>query len=176
MKLQITKLTIIFLFLFTVKLFSQYDRINIDDYIQNPEVIAVNQLQKTNLLVPFKDFDSAAKEYYTESSYYKSLDGNWNFHFENTPYTFPKDFYKKNFKDDSWKEIRVPDDWQLYGYDHLMYRNIPMEFYPYDPPNVPKEINPTGCYRRTFNIPKDWTNRKTILHFDGVKSCAFRLG
>mgnify|MGYP003379689145 FL=1 len=61
----------------------------------------------------------------------------------------------------------------MQGYDHLIYRNVPMEFAPYDPPNVPKELNPTGCYRRSFNIDKDWNGRLIILHFDGVKSNAF---
>jgi beta-galactosidase len=34
-------------------------------------------------------------------------------------------------------------------------------------------LNPTGCYRRNFNIDKDWNGRLIILHFDGVKSNAF---
>ncbi len=173
MILKKIKLFVFSLVCFNVIIYSQYNGINIDDYIQDPEVIEVNQLDKTNLLIPFNNFDSAVKENQQESSYYKSLNGKWKFHFEETPYSFPTNFFTKDFKDVTWKEINVPGDWQLQGYDHLMYRNIPMEFYPYDPPNVPKEINPTGCYRRSFNIPKEWTNRKTILHFDGVKSCAF---
>ena len=117
------------------------------------------------------------KQHYTktedESQYYQSLNGEWKFKFENTPYIFPKDFYEKKFNDAQWDEITVPSVWQTQGYDHLIYRNVPMEFAPYDPPNVPTELNPTGCYRRTFNIAESWKGRRTILHFDGVKSNAF---
>ena len=48
-----------------------------------------------------------------------------------------------------------------------------MEFQPYDPPHVPQDINPTGCYRKHFSIPSNWDGRKIFLHFDGVKSAAF---
>jgi beta-galactosidase len=48
-----------------------------------------------------------------------------------------------------------------------------MEFYPYDPPRVPKEINPSGAYRRTFKVPADWKGKRIILHFDGTMSAAF---
>ena len=153
--------------------FAQYGKINIDSYIQDAKVFQENQLPLLPTLISFKDFDEALNKKEKESSFYQSLNGNWKFSLENTPYTFPSDFYSESFNDSKWNEIKVPSVWQMQGYDHLMYRNIPMEFNPYDPPNVPKKINPTGCYRKKFNIDKMWTGRKIILHFDGVKSCAF---
>ncbi len=48
-----------------------------------------------------------------------------------------------------------------------------MEFAPYAPPFVPDSLNPTGVYRRTFIIPRGWTEREIFLHFEGVKSCSF---
>ena len=156
-----------------IKVFPQYGDVNVDSYIQDSEIFQENQLKHSALLIPFKDIETAKHQREAESENYLSLNGSWKFHLENTPYTFPNDFYLSNFNDNSWDYIPVPSDWQLQGYDHLMYRNIPMEFYPYDPPNVPKEINPTGAYRRTFKIPDEWDGRKIILHFDGVKSATF---
>ncbi|OGU28319.1 MAG: hypothetical protein A2057_06760 [Ignavibacteria bacterium GWA2_35_9] len=152
---------------------AQYGGININDYIQNSRAFEENQLPLLPTLIPFNNFQSASTKTESQSEYFLSLNGEWKFKLENTPYVFPKDFYERNFDDNKWSEIKVPSVWQVQGYDHLMYRNIPMEFSPYDPPNVPKEINPTGCYRKTFNIDENWNGRKIILHFDGVKSNAF---
>ncbi|MFO7447990.1 MAG: glycoside hydrolase family 2 TIM barrel-domain containing protein [Ignavibacteriaceae bacterium] len=163
----------IFLSFSSLYIYPQYGDINVDDYIQNPEVFEENQLKHTNLLIPFESFDAAKSKDASESLYYSSLNGDWKFHLENTPYTFPENFYAPNFDDNKWAEIAVPGVWQMQGYDHLIYRNVPMEFYPYDPPNVPKEINPTGAYRKTFSLPDQWGGRRIILHFDGIMSAAF---
>jgi beta-galactosidase len=58
----------------------------------------------------------------------------------------------------------------MQGFDYNIYRNVPMEFSPYDPPNVPDDFNPTGIYLRYFDIPDNWKNRKIFIHFEGVKS------
>jgi beta-galactosidase len=57
------------------------------------------------------------------------------------------------------------------GYGYSLYRNIPLEFSPYDPPNVPVDFNPVGSYIRTFEVPDNWDGRKVFLHFEGVKTC-----
>lgn len=164
---------IIFISLLTSEGICQYGRINIDDYIQNAEMFEENQLPLLPALIPFKNIESSLNSAENKSEYYQSLNGRWKFYFQYTPYTFPSGFYEQNYDDKNWNEIKVPAVWQTEGYDHLMYRNVPMEFAPYDPPFVPKELNPTGCYRRTFDIDKEWSGRKIILHFDGVKSNAF---
>lgn len=158
----------------TVKdIFSQYGRIDVDKYIQDAEVFEENQISLLPTLIPFKDYHSALTKTENQSEYYQNLDGKWKFKLKNTPYVFPNDFYEKNFDDTKWNDINVPSVWQMQGYDHLIYRNVPMEFAPYDPPKVPKELNPTGCYRRKFYVDSDWNGRQVILHFDGVKSNAF---
>ncbi len=157
----------------TRPIFPQYGGIYIDKYIQDAEVFSENQLSFSQILIPFESEKSALTKKEYESAYYLPLNGTWKFRLEQTPYTFSPDFYKKDFNDNAWDNIRVPSVWQAEGYDHLIYRNIPMEFTPYDPPNVPKELNPTGAYRRTFIVPGSWSGREIILHFDGVKSNAF---
>jgi len=128
------KLLLLFQIFFYPEIFAQYGKINIDDYIQDAKVFQENQLPLLPTLVPFKDLDEAMTKPESESGYYQTLNGKWKFSLENTPYTFPADFYSKNFDDLKWNEIPVPSVWQKEGYDHLMYRNIPMEFNPYDPP------------------------------------------
>ncbi len=166
-------LTIICLFLLiTNNIYPQLD-FDINKYIENPNVFGENKEEPTTILIPYQSIDKALLRDYNLSSFYLSLNGKWKFDWKINPSLAPKDFYKKEFNDKTWKEIPVPSNWQMQGYDHLMYRNIPMEFYPYNPPYVPDDINPTGFYRKTFNIPSNWKNRKIFLHFDGVQSAAF---
>ncbi|MBI2420294.1 MAG: DUF4981 domain-containing protein [Ignavibacteriales bacterium] len=155
------------------KAFGQYGNIDIDRYIQDATVFQENQLPHLPTLIPFSSLASAKSESEQQSENYFSLNGAWKFKLEQTPYVFPLAFYVKDFNDADWGNIRVPSVWQMQGYDHLIYRNVPMEFTPYDPPHVPKTLNPTGCYRRTFTINPGWEGKQIILHFDGVKSNAF---
>ena len=35
-----------------------------------------------------------------------------------------------------------------------------------NPPYIPHDDNPTGCYRHTFSLPSEWNGRDVILHFE----------
>ncbi|WP_166996960.1 glycoside hydrolase family 2 TIM barrel-domain containing protein [Paramicrobacterium fandaimingii] len=76
------------------------------------------------------------------------------------------------FDDASWHSIPVPSHWVLPedgAYGAPIYTNVQFPF-PVDAPNVPDE-NPTGDYRRTFELPESWTDAERILlRFDGVES------
>ena len=62
-----------------------------------------------------------------------SLNGKWKFNWVAVPDKRPVDFYLPNFDVSSWKEITVPSNWELQGYDVPIYTNI---VYPFkvDPP------------------------------------------
>ena len=62
--------------------------------------------------------------------------------------------------------IKVPSNWQMYGYDVPQYVN---SFYPIplDPPYVPYD-NPAGIYQRSFRLPEAWTGEEIYLNFEGV--------
>ncbi|BAS10359.1 beta-galactosidase [Arthrobacter sp. Hiyo4] len=84
----------------------------------------------------------------------------------------PEGIADEAFDDSSWDEIAVPAHWVLEGdgrYGRPIYTNVRFPF-PTDAPHVPDE-NPTGDYRRAFELPEAWTEAERILlRFDGVES------
>ena len=153
------------------KLLSQVDQYEtLISYIENPSFVEENQLPPHVPFIPFEDLDQAKKGDWDESRYYRSLNGEWKFLWTESPLKSPKDFHLPGFEASGWDDIRVPGTWQMQGFGYNIYRNVPMEFAPYNPPHVPVFFNPTGYYIREFEVPESWGNRKVILHFDGVKA------
>ncbi|MEV0933102.1 glycoside hydrolase family 2 TIM barrel-domain containing protein [Streptomyces phaeochromogenes] len=101
----------------------------------------------------------------------RSLNGSWRFRLSPTA-SVTEDFAADGFVDDGWGSIPVPSHWVLEGdgaYGRPIYTNIQFPF-PIDPPHVPDE-NPTGDYRRHFDVPADWSDaERVVLRFDGVES------
>jgi beta-galactosidase len=101
----------------------------------------------------------------------RSLNGLWRFRLSPTvPVT--EDFAADGFDDSGWDTIPVPSHWVLQGdgaYGRPIYTNVQFPF-PIDPPHVPDE-NPTGDYRRHFDVPAGWSEaERVVLRFDGVES------
>ncbi|WP_017621945.1 glycoside hydrolase family 2 TIM barrel-domain containing protein [Nocardiopsis chromatogenes] len=72
----------------------------------------------------------------------------------------------------AWCDLPVPSHWQMHGHGAPAYTNVVYPF-PVDPPYVPDE-NPTGDYRRGFDLPREWPDGPAVLRFEGVDSC-FRV-
>jgi beta-galactosidase len=109
------------------------------------------------------------------SPWFQSLNGTWKFHWSKNPASRPVNFFENGFSDAAWKTLPVPSNWQMHGYDYPIYTNI---IYPWpqsakEAPNVPKDFNPVGSYRRTFVVPPAWKGRRVLLHFDGVDSAFY---
>ncbi|MFD7796683.1 glycoside hydrolase family 2 TIM barrel-domain containing protein [Streptomyces sp. NPDC059759] len=100
-----------------------------------------------------------------------SLNGPWRFRLSPTA-SGPEDFAEDSFDDQGWDTVPVPSHWVLEGdgaYGRPIYTNIRFPF-PIDPPHVPDE-NPTGDYRRHFDLPAGWSDaERVLLRFDGVES------
>lgn len=97
-----------------------------------------------------------------------SLGGTWDFRLSPRA-DEPESFAADEHPGEGWTTIPVPSHWQLQGHGSPAYTNVRYPF-PVDPPRVPDE-NPTGDYRRTFEVPDGWPER-VLLRFDGVDSCA----
>ncbi|GAA2274128.1 glycoside hydrolase family 2 TIM barrel-domain containing protein [Nonomuraea roseoviolacea subsp. roseoviolacea] len=95
------------------------------------------------------------------------LDGMWRFRLSPAA-DVPEDFADPDHDDSAWDELPVPSHWPLHGHGAPAYTNVSYPF-PIDPPHVPTE-NPTGDYRRAFDLPEGWSGGR--LRFEGVESYA----
>ncbi|SFH54681.1 evolved beta-galactosidase subunit alpha [Pisciglobus halotolerans] len=132
-----------------------------------------NKLDGINRMEPRADFYTSGNGLETESeqhagSYFESLNGKWRFLFLEAPEYSPEDFYKTSCKTEQWDEIEVPGNWQRQGYGKMHYSDLCYNF-PIIPPLVPTE-NPTGIYRRTFDLDQIIAGQQYILRFQGVDS------
>ena len=101
------------------------------------------------------------------------LNGDWKFHWVDSPVKAPADFYKSDYDASNWKTIKVPANWELNGYGTPIYVNVDNEFRPKEPPFVPTVDNPVGCYLTEFDIPETWKDRLTFINFGAVKSAYY---
>ncbi|MCK4826422.1 beta-galactosidase, partial [bacterium] len=139
---------------------------------ENQKVIGENKEPAHCTLTVYPDEASSLTEEKTASPYFKSLNGQWKFHWVNKPADRPKQFFQSDFDDSCWDEIAVPGNWQMQGYGIPIYLNIPYPFKK-NPPYIQNDYNPVGSYRRKFEIPEDWRNRQIFIHFDGVESAFY---
>lgn len=139
---------------------------------ENPEMIGKNKLPAHNTSISFPNETEALKVDIKSSSRYQNLNGKWKFSWADVPEKAPEDFYKTDYQDGSWDKINVPGNWELQGYGTAIYTNVRYPF-PVNPPFVPKDDNPVGCYRTEFEIQKEWADKQITLHFGGVTSAFY---
>lgn len=139
---------------------------------ENPKVFERNKEQAHATLIPYSDVEEAKAYNRNMSSWYRLLNGSWNFLYCGRPEMAPEDFYSEAYDAKNWDSVAVPGNWQMQGYDRPIYTNVTYPI-PAEPPYVPEE-NPTGLYRQEFEIPRNWDGRKIFIVFDGVDS-AFTL-
>ena len=70
------------------------------------------------------------------------------------PLEVPEGFSAVHFDDSGWDYITVPASIETQGFGQPIYTNFVYPFKP-NPPFVPED-NPTGCYRRRFDLPAAW--------------------
>ncbi|MDK2883870.1 beta-galactosidase LacZ [Pseudothermotoga sp.] len=133
---------------------------------QDPEAVNENIEKPHATFIPYFNPFTACWEYPKQ---FIPLSGKWKFFFSNNPFDLSRNFYDEDFDDSSWDEIDVPSNWEMFGYDKPIYTNTT---YPFgkNPPEISKNYNPTGIYRKTVIIPDSWFDREIFLHFEGVRS------
>ncbi|MGE8203693.1 beta-galactosidase subunit alpha [Heyndrickxia sp. NPDC080065] len=140
--------------------------------VRNQHLLQRNRLSPRAHFLSFQNEREALSFVQEASSRIQLLSGKWKFYYAEHPLLIPKNFYEKSYDCTGWDDIQVPGVWQLQGYGKPHYTDLYYPF-PVNPPHVP-EKNPTGCYRRSFFIPKNWDGSNVHIKFDGVDS-AFHL-
>lgn len=133
------------------------------EYWEQPEVYEVGKLPARATLTPYASMEQALER--GESEWVLDISGEWKFSWSQTPAEAPEEFESIFYDDSEWATIPVPGNWEINGYGMPIYTNVT---YPFEknPPFVPHDDNPTGCYRHRFVIPDAWENRRVILHFE----------
>jgi hypothetical protein len=134
-----------------------------DPYWENPEMFAENKLPARATLMPYPSAEEALAR--GESSLVKDISGEWRFHWSATPAEAPEGFWTLGYDDAEWGTMPVPGNWEINGCGYPIYTNVNYPF-PKNPPYIPHDDNPTGCYRHEFDIPREWDGRRIILHFE----------
>ena len=132
-------------------------------YWEQPEVFAINKLPARATLTPYTSFAEALSR--GASQWVKDISGDWKFHWTATPAEAPEGFEAVGYDDREWATMPVPGNWEINGYGVPIYTNVNYPF-PKNPPFIPRDDNPTGCYRHSFQVPEAWEGRRVILHFE----------
>lgn len=142
--------------------------LNIPDYHQSTETLHVGCEKPRAYFVPFPCGCASKNAERGESTFFKSLCGEWNFKF----FKSVNDVCDLSTEDSD--KLTVPMSWQMAlgrGYDVPNYTNVNYPI-PYDPPFVPDE-NPCGLYSRKFTVPAAMAGKKIYLNFEGVDSAFY---
>ena len=159
-----------FLILFLVSL-SFAKEIYINDW-ENPYLQGRGKLPPHAHYIPYSNIANALRDSIELSKYILNLNGIWKFHLSNNPSSRPVYFYKEDYDISSWDSISVPSNWEVLGFDYPIYTDVDYPFKP-NPPFVPHDYNPVGSYKRYFELPDNWEDRRIILHFSSVRSAFY---
>lgn len=145
---------------------------HIYDFLENTKMYELNQEEGHTPLIPYLSAEEALRNDRLKTTGYLSLNGKWRFRFSDTPEGTPDNFFTENFNDEKWDTIHVPSNWEMQGFGDPIFRNVSSPFPP-NPPFVPREYNPTGSYRKTFNLPVSWKGREIFLRMEKTASASF---
>lgn len=151
---------------------------------ENETIFGVNKLPGHATFMPYA---STAKLQADKARYdypwvdptgaeWMSLNGVWNLKWGTNILARPReDFYGDEVDATSWDTISVPSCLEMKGYGKPYYIN---DQYPFAD-NSPYITMQSGCensvasYRRNFTLPEGWTDKRVVLHFDGIYSAAY---
>jgi len=163
---------IFLLFIVVIITLNDLNKPSIEKYWEDPTIFKVNREESRAHFFPFESKDLAVSNDLTQSKYFQSLNGKWNFNFASNPDKRPEGFQKTNYSVKSWDEIIVPGHWEMQGYSVPIYLDEEYPFKP-DPPNVPHDYNAVGSYVKMFELKNSWENRDIFIRFCGVRSAFY---
>lgn len=137
--------------------------------VADPKFFAENRMPAHSDHVFYANFLELERR---QSSFTRSLDGIWYFHYAKNPGQRTLGFETMYFDVEGWDTIHVPAHWQLEGWGHPHYTN---QTYPWDghevvhPGEIPLRENPVGEYVKEFILPEGW-ERDAVLTLHGAES------
>jgi beta-galactosidase len=84
--------------------------------VENEQILGINKEPYHATLMPYKDRAEALVANRKASTWARSLNGQWKFHWVPRPEERPVDFYKPGFDVSAWREIPVPSNMEVQGY------------------------------------------------------------
>ena len=142
---------------------------------ENPEIIEKNKEAAHALWLPYDSVGEITDR--AASAYKLSLNGVWDFLWLQGAKPVPEAFCAPCYDSSGWDKIEVPSVWQLKGYGKPYY--LAFDFPPAlskkksEIPKIDQTRNELGLYRRTFELPENFTDRELFIHFGAVKSAFY---
>ena len=143
------------------------------DEWKNPEINAVNRAPMHTNYFAYSSSEEAAKADKENSSNFMTLNGIWKFNWVKNADARPTDFYRTDYNDKGWGQMKVPGVWEMNGYGDPIYVNVGYAWRSQsknNPPYVPIENNHVGSYRKEIIIPTEWSGKEIFAHFGSVTS------
>lgn len=141
-------------------------------YWEDPTVFQINREPARATFYAYENPKLAEGGIREDSSYFRSLNGNWAFHWARKPADRPLNFWQEGFDTSDWDTITVPSNWELQGYGIPHYVNIQYVF-PMNQPHIPHDYNPVGSYVKNLEVPESWLGRKVFLHIGAASSAMY---
>ena len=140
---------------------------------RDPAVNQVNREARRADFFAFENADKAKAGDKTKSDRYLSMEGKWRFNFVKDHNLAPKDFFSLKFDDSQWVDFPVPGLFEIEGYGDKTYKNAGYAWcttFDNNPPYIGETNNYTGSYRRTFDLPADWSGQEVYFHVGSATS------
>ena len=153
-----------------ISLYAEHD--HVPAVLEDHRINGINKELPRPCLFPFTSQYLAIKNDPALANNYLSLNGVWKFNCASNPKSRPKEFYQENYDVSAWETIQVPGNWEAQGFDKAIYID---ERFPFttDWPEVPRDYNPVGSYRRTFYLDSTWLGREIFLQLAGARTASF---
>ena len=162
--------TVIFDPEFIEELYKEKD--HVPAVMEDHRINGINKLPPRPYTFPFTSSHLAIANFPEKATNYLSLNGLWQFHCALNPALRPKTFFENDYDVSDWSVIKVPGNWEAQGFDHAIYID---EHFPFNTecPQVPRDYNTVGSYRRTFEVDDNWEGREIFLHLAGARTASF---
>jgi len=158
------------------KFILQQGNLESQSWYNSPEVFEINRIKAKNFSVSYENRETALTYRPFSSNRVKLLNGMWKFRLVDKPRDRIDGFYKEDFDNEKWHDIKVPAHWQLEGYDYPQYTN---RVYPWvgneevEVGHSPVEYNPVGAYVTYFDQPENFKNQPVYISLQGVESAFY---